>query len=1132
VFFTKTWSATDKYGNKSACVQHIFISPDAKIDFPEDRFWECSLFNSYPNILDPKPYTGDLATTGSGIPVGANGTYCQYSYNHYDDTLKACGTTFKIIRTWTVLNWCTGEIITVDDDGDDNQQIIKIIDFKKPELALPAPIILNANNQGANATLCNSTGFLPAPVISDECGGELTVRIFTSVGEAIYVNGVDGKQGGYIPTPGLKLGNHGVTYKVTDACDNVRELTVGVQVVDTKEPTVICDELTKVNLDVFGYAEVFANTFDDGSHDNCCIGDMQVKRFGQSDANFAPSVLFDCTDKQVMVVLRVFDCFGNFNECMVTALVQDKIAPTCIPPLQKVIKCTDLPPDITQSWLNGFGYATAADNCGATLVELPWQENINACGEGHILRKFTAVDSSGNISANCSQFIYVKPVSDWIIHFPPNWYGSCGEMVNAPVLTVDNHTSCDQIAVNYKDQYFGLSSDSACFKIVRTWTVINWCYYNPYLSPIKVPTSDLGAWIDDETYDNFGKYQYQQIIKVHDDKPPILSPAFDSIFCTYDSSCTEGDVILPLNINGECTNDFDIVFHIDLFNDQTFDMTGSGIFDGTLPIGKHRVLYIVEDGCGNESKITVPFFVKDCKKPTPVCFNGLIVEIMQNKEITVCAKAFNKGSYDNCPGPLIFSFSPDVSDSCRTLYCLDAYIEIPIELWVTDAFGNQDYCKSFIIVQDNMFSCDTGIPISGLIATAQGTHVSGVEVKVNSSNMNKSMSTGANGKFQFDDLDQNADYTITPFKNDNPLNGVTTFDLVMMSRHILGIEPLTSPYKIIAADINRSQSVTTFDLVELRKLILFISSDFPNNTSWRFIDKKYVFPNPANPWSHPFPEVIDLNNLKTAVANADFIAIKTGDVNGNANTGGDNFAENIQDRSGESLVLVTDERHFGWDENFTISLKAKDFIKISGFQFTFNFDNTLLALDKVVTTKLVNDENIGLSLLDEGGVTVSWNTALPVTLDDNDELLSLRFSTKSAGNLSDAISIDSRFTKAEAYKNNGMESSSEIQPVQLRFRPTEHAVNEVIGAFELFQNIPNPFSESTAIGFNLPEAGIVKFTVFDADGSVIKEMEAEFPKGFNEFLIGTKDLPTGGIYFYQLQTPFGRTTKKLTFLKK
>src|SRR5690606_6991953 len=104
------------------------------------------------------------------------------------------------------------------------------------------------------------------------------------------------------------------------------------------------------------------------------------------------------------------------------------------------------------------------------------------------------------------------------------------------------------------------------------------------------------------------------------------------------------------------------------------------------------------------------------------------------------------------------------------------------------------------------------------------------------------------------------------------------------SKHILNVQKLDSPYKIIAADVNHSGNVSTFDLVALRKVILRVATDFPNNTSWRFVDKKYVFPDPANPWAVNFPEVANVNNLGANQLATDFVAIKVGDVNGSAKT--------------------------------------------------------------------------------------------------------------------------------------------------------------------------------------------------------------------------------------------------------
>ena len=101
---------------------------------------------------------------------------------------------------------------------------------------------------------------------------------------------------------------------------------------------------------------------------------------------------------------------------------------------------------------------------------------------------------------------------------------------------------------------------------------------------------------------------------------------------------------------------------------------------------------------------------------------------------------------------------------------------------------------------------------------------------------------------------------------------MTTFDLVLISKHILGIQSFDSPYKIIAADANNSGAVTTFDIVTLRRLILQIDTEFQGTqTSWRFVDKEQNFPDPMSPF--PFSETID------AATNGDFIGVKIGDVN-------------------------------------------------------------------------------------------------------------------------------------------------------------------------------------------------------------------------------------------------------------
>ncbi len=124
--------------------------------------------------------------------------------------------------------------------------------------------------------------------------------------------------------------------------------------------------------------------------------------------------------------------------------------------------------------------------------------------------------------------------------------------------------------------------------------------------------------------------------------------------------------------------------------------------------------------------------------------------------------------------------------------------------------------------------------------------------------------------------------TLQPSKDMDPLNGVTTFDMLIISRHILGVEPLDSPYKLIAADVNQDGQVTLMDIIIMRRLILGITDELPNGKSWRFMPFNYAFPNPANPFQEDFPEYIvtpAIFNPSQVESGFRFIGVKIGDVN-------------------------------------------------------------------------------------------------------------------------------------------------------------------------------------------------------------------------------------------------------------
>jgi cytoskeletal protein CcmA (bactofilin family) len=85
--------------------------------------------------------------------------------------------------------------------------------------------------------------------------------------------------------------------------------------------------------------------------------------------------------------------------------------------------------------------------------------------------------------------------------------------------------------------------------------------------------------------------------------------------------------------------------------------------------------------------------------------------------------------------------------------------------------------------------------------------------------------------------------------------------------------------------------------------------------------------------------------------------------------------------------------------------------------------------------------------------------------------------------------------------------------------------------FELSQNYPNPFNPSTTIHFNLPEASIVKLTIFNILGQEIRILVNEFKEaGVNTINFDASGL-NSGIYIYKIEAGNFVQTRKMTLIK-
>ncbi len=179
----------------------------------------------------------------------------------------------------------------------------------------------------------------------------------------------------------------------------------------------------------------------------------------------------------------------------------------------------------------------------------------------------------------------------------------------------------------------------------------------------------------------------------------------------------------------------------------------------------------------------------------------------------------------------------------------------------------------------------TQFSVSGNVQTHWGQPMPNLLIQLGGS-ASATTQTDASGNFTFPNLAAGSNLTITPVRDTFDTNGVTSFDLVLISKHLLGLESFDSPWKIVASDANSSNGVTTFDIVEIRKTILGLYPGYPGNTSWRFFPATTTFADPMQPFATSLPAgSISVNNLQANFTTGNFIGVKIGDTNNNANPG-------------------------------------------------------------------------------------------------------------------------------------------------------------------------------------------------------------------------------------------------------
>ncbi len=1154
--------------------------------------------SGYPYYIN---YYGDTIEVVQGL--------CGLSPSYNDVRFEICESQYKLERTWTVNDWCTGGVKIF-------KQTIKVGDLQSPKIGLPMEPFEVTTNSGE----CAATLAVPIPEIEEFCSDiSMSVQLF-KISQSIFQR-IDTTLVGSLTDEGqallfrtLPIGEYFLIYQVTDECKNQAVDTLDILIEDYSKPIAKCTDLLHVTLDNNGFAKVTAEDVDEGSWDNCQLDSLLVSRLIETgddcvrlDESFytdwEPEVYFSCCDLKdsIEVVLRAVDWKGNESRCWMNVILEDKIAPLCMPPADAIVDCDsfgrgfdfeDIP-----SLQSQFGLARGIDACSDLIIEeLPLEKDLYGCGFGDIIRSFRITDSAGNVSGgDCEQKITILPVHNYDIKFPKDYTTDCLESFSPDSLEVYSR-GCDLLAIEAVDDKL-INGGENCFKIFRKHRVINWCEYNGIDEPIIIPrdvdcdtfpgandiwvlvrpdslgtkvfldstSSELdsipvrdsinincfdqyanpwGYWVDSDTVPEFasrGFWEYTQIIKVSDQIPPVIFVDDTVSYCINEPDCS-ANVFVSFSIIDECVEG-NITIHtffegisdeFEEFSEDPWSLVGrypKYQMVGVIPEGNYRVEIVADDQCGNESTISYFLEVVDCSPPGLLCRDGLVAELVPLEEGTDIdgdgdedlgaievwvSDLLASESIDECSGPVQFSINregeiPNIDQKALMLTCDDGdLLNVEVYAWDgadnpfntqpdgTEGGPNYDFCRTFIRIQNNAGAfCNPGafVEVAGLIQDPSGAPISNSMVQLSGNDPSYQMSND-NGEFYFPQIGIGHDYSFIPSKEDDLLKGVSTLDIIYITKHILGVKPFDSPYQFLAADINQSSSVSTYDAILLRKAILRLDTEVNKMAGWRFVDAQVDFADQDNPWEAYQASVININNLDVDRYDLRFVGIKMGDVSSVSGLRSAPY-------SADALHLLGQNRFLQKGETQVLQFNLEEIAEIEGLQMAFSLDP-----DFVAAYDLKSSASIGREFIqqDRNHFVVSWDRYSASNDISFNSIIEVVLTAKEATWTSNAIRVNPVILQSEVYSEEG------VHDLQLKWLDNQIADLSNWSA----KVFPNPFRDQVNITIHSIAASPMDIEIIDVAGKAFYAQKVSLSKGEQTIELPLNTVLPSGVYLLRM----------------
>ncbi|MEM7374562.1 MAG: ELWxxDGT repeat protein [Bacteroidota bacterium] len=427
--------------------------------------------------------------------------------------------------------------------------------------------------------------------------------------------------------------------------------------------------------------------------------------------------------------------------------------------------------------------------------------------------------------------------------------------------------------------------------------------------------------------------------------------------------------------------------------------------------------------------------------------------------------------------------------------CDDVGSPVLVTLTGINIYGNSASANALITVQ-----ADPVIPLSGAAFSLGGDSIPGVIYDL-SGDDGPLMQTASNFSFLAAPCISTNDIGAKKIDDAATNNGLDIDDATAIIDHIIGQNPFTSPYQLIAADLNASSffdptapsKINTLDVILLLQKIALAQTHFFNpqtgvqDAIWTFIPSDYVFPNPADPVGFDSRRAYIDPSPST---DQNFLGVKLGDVD-------NSWDHTVLRRPApeDSIFFEIEEVIVQPGEIITIPLRTRDFHDVRGYQFTMQWNPEVLQFRSVHHHAL--SAIYGTSQAEDGSLTVAWAnmSGQGITLSDGTPAFVIEVEVLGKWGTETRIEMNSALTPNMAKDDEGTYLGVGNSPHRIRIGTSTALDPWKLKGYTLSQNSPNPFQQSTSLTFSIGQREEVDISIYTLTGKLIQQFKGTYPTG-------------------------------------